>query len=97
MARVFDVIEYPSEMQGELVHRFPEQGIGDYRIGSQLIVREAQAAGGAFAGRAVEQQAKALLAAQRRALRHRPAGISVPAAIADLLPESNVRYLLYSC
>jgi excisionase family DNA binding protein len=44
MARVFDVIEYPSEMQGELVHRFPEQGIGDYRIGSQLIVREAQAA-----------------------------------------------------
>lgn len=44
MARVFDVIEYPSEMQGEIVHRFPEQGIGDYRIGSQLIVREAQAA-----------------------------------------------------
>ncbi|MEP0806883.1 MAG: SPFH domain-containing protein [Chloroflexota bacterium] len=44
MARVFDVIEYPSEMQGEIVHRFPEQGIGDFRIGSQLIVREAQAA-----------------------------------------------------
>lgn len=44
MARVFDVIEYPSEMQDEIVHRFPEQGIGDYRIGSQLIVREAQAA-----------------------------------------------------
>jgi excisionase family DNA binding protein len=44
MARIFDVIEYPSEMQGEIVHRFPETGIGDYRIGSQLIVREAQAA-----------------------------------------------------
>src|SRR5512139_3590224 len=44
MARIFDVIEHPSEMQGEIVHRFPEQGIGDYRIGSQLIVREAQAA-----------------------------------------------------
>jgi excisionase family DNA binding protein len=43
MARIFDVIEYPNEMQGELVHRFPEQGIGDYRIGSQVIVREAQA------------------------------------------------------
>lgn len=43
MARIFDVIEYPSEMQGELVHRFPEQGIGDYRIGSQVIVRESQA------------------------------------------------------
>lgn len=44
MARVFDVIEYPSEMKDEIVHRFPEQGIGDYRIGSQLIVRESQAA-----------------------------------------------------
>jgi len=44
MARIFDVIEYPNEMQGELVHRFPEQNvIGDYRIGSQVIVREAQA------------------------------------------------------
>jgi excisionase family DNA binding protein len=44
MARIFDVIEYPSEMQNEIVHRFPEQGIGDYRIGSQVIVRESQAA-----------------------------------------------------
>jgi excisionase family DNA binding protein len=44
MARIFDIIEYPSEMKDEIVHRFPEQGIGDYRIGSQLIVREAQAA-----------------------------------------------------
>ena len=44
MARIFDVIEYPNEMQDEIVHRFPETGIGDYRIGSQVIVREAQAA-----------------------------------------------------
>jgi excisionase family DNA binding protein len=44
MARIFDVIEYPSEMKDEIVHRFPETGIGDYRIGSQLIVRESQAA-----------------------------------------------------
>lgn len=44
MARIFDVIEYPSEMRDEIVHRFPEEGIGDYRIGSQVIVREAQAA-----------------------------------------------------
>src|SRR5512139_1083650 len=43
MARIFDVIEYPNEMQDEIVHRFPESGIGDYRIGSQVIVREAQA------------------------------------------------------
>ena len=44
MARIFDVIEYPNEMENELVHRFPEQGIGDYRIGSQVIVRESQSA-----------------------------------------------------
>src|SRR5512135_763346 len=43
MARIFDVIEYPSEMKDEIVHRFPESGIGDYRIGSQVIVRESQA------------------------------------------------------
>ncbi len=44
MARIFDVIEYPSEMRDELVHRFPESGPADFRIGSQVIVREAQAA-----------------------------------------------------
>ncbi len=42
MARIFDVIEYPNEMKDEIVHRFPETGIGDYRIGSQVIVRESQ-------------------------------------------------------
>ena len=44
MARIFDVIEYPNEMKDEIVHRFPETGIGDYRIGSQVIVRESQSA-----------------------------------------------------
>jgi excisionase family DNA binding protein len=44
MARIFDVVEYPSEMQDEIVHRFPEQGIADLRIGSQVIVRESQEA-----------------------------------------------------
>ncbi len=45
MARIFDVIEYPNEMANELVHRFPDDSsIGDYRIGSQVIVREAQSA-----------------------------------------------------
>src|SRR5512146_1303012 len=43
MGRIFDVIEYPNEMQDEIVHRFPVSGIGDYRIGSQVIVRESQA------------------------------------------------------
>lgn len=44
MARIFDVIEYANEMNDEIVHRFPETGIGDYRIGSQVIVRESQSA-----------------------------------------------------
>ena len=43
MARVFDVIEYRNEMVDEIVHRFPDDmTIGDYRIGSQVIVRESQ-------------------------------------------------------
>ena len=42
MARVFDVIEYPNEMKEEIVHRFPESGAGDFRLGSQVIVRESQ-------------------------------------------------------
>src|SRR5258706_8264615 len=42
MARIFDVIEYPNEMSDEIVHRFLEEGIGDYRIGSKVIVRESQ-------------------------------------------------------
>ncbi|MBK9208383.1 MAG: SPFH domain-containing protein [Anaerolineales bacterium] len=44
MARIFDVIEYANEMSDEIVHRFPEEGIGDFRIGSQVIVRESQSA-----------------------------------------------------
>lgn len=44
MARIFDVVEYPNEMEDEIVHRFPEVGAGDFRIGSQVIVRESQAA-----------------------------------------------------
>jgi len=42
MARIFDVVEYPSEMTNELVHRFPEVGVADLRVGSQVIVRESQ-------------------------------------------------------
>lgn len=44
MARIFDVVEYPSEMLDEIVHRFPEAGVADLRMGSQVIVREAQRA-----------------------------------------------------
>jgi excisionase family DNA binding protein len=44
MARIFDVVEYANEMKDELVHRFPEEGVADLRIGSQVIVRESQKA-----------------------------------------------------
>ncbi len=44
MARIFDVVEYPSEMVDEIVHRFPEVGVADLRMGSQVIVRESQRA-----------------------------------------------------
>ncbi|HZU86938.1 MAG TPA: SPFH domain-containing protein [Anaerolineaceae bacterium] len=44
MARIFDVVEYPSEMMDEIVHRFPETGVADLRFGSQVIVRESQRA-----------------------------------------------------
>lgn len=42
--RIFDVVEYPDEMRNELVHKFPEVGSGDFHLGTQLIVRETQAA-----------------------------------------------------
>jgi len=44
MARVLDVIEYPDISSNDIVRRFPESGPGDFRIGSQLIVREGQVA-----------------------------------------------------
>ncbi len=44
MARILDVIEYPDASPNEIVHRVPERGSGDFRIGSQLIVREGQMA-----------------------------------------------------
>lgn len=44
MPRVFDVVEYPNEMRDRLVQRFPEHGSGDFRIGSQVIVRTGQTA-----------------------------------------------------
>jgi len=44
MARIFDVVEVPDMGPSELVRRFPGHGSGDFRIGSQVIVRESQAA-----------------------------------------------------
>ncbi len=43
MARIFDVIDYANEMTDELVHRFPDDGTqGDYRLGTNVIVRTGQ-------------------------------------------------------
>ena len=44
MPRIIDVVEFSDESGREMVHRIPEQGSGDFRIGSQVIVREQQAA-----------------------------------------------------
>jgi len=45
MARIFDIIEYPNEMESEIVHRFPDNTTdGEYRLGSNVIVRDGQAA-----------------------------------------------------
>ena len=44
MARIFDIIQMPDMAEREIVRRFPPTGSGDFRIGSQLIVREFQTA-----------------------------------------------------
>lgn len=43
MPRFIDVIEYMDESGSEMVHRIPDRGPGDFRMGSQVIVRESQA------------------------------------------------------
>ncbi|MFN2244035.1 MAG: SPFH domain-containing protein [Anaerolineae bacterium] len=44
MARIIDVIEIPDQQPDEMVRRLPEYGSGDFRMGSQVIVREYQQA-----------------------------------------------------
>jgi excisionase family DNA binding protein len=44
MPRIIDVIEAPNQGPNELVARVPEVGAGDFRMGSQVIVRESQRA-----------------------------------------------------
>src|SRR5678815_335900 len=44
MPRIIDVIEAPDQGADELVKRVPEVGSGDFRLGSQVIVRESQRA-----------------------------------------------------
>jgi membrane protease subunit (stomatin/prohibitin family) len=44
MPRIIDVVEFLDETGREIIHREPEDGPGDFRLGSQVIVRESQAA-----------------------------------------------------
>lgn len=39
---LMEIIEYVDQFGTEMVHRVPEQGSGEFKIGSQLIVRENQ-------------------------------------------------------
>ncbi len=39
---LMNLIEFVDEEGEEMVHRIPEQGSGEFKIGSQLIVRESQ-------------------------------------------------------
>lgn len=44
MPRIIDVIEWTDQGPNDIVQREPEQGAGDARLGSQLIVRSGQSA-----------------------------------------------------
>jgi membrane protease subunit (stomatin/prohibitin family) len=41
---ILDLIEYPDARNDEIVHRIPEHGSGEFRLGSQCVVRESQRA-----------------------------------------------------
>ena len=41
---ILDLIEYPNERSNEFVHREPQDSSGEFRLGSQLVVRESQRA-----------------------------------------------------
>jgi len=42
MPRIFDIVQAPDQRPDELVVRVPQQGWGDIRLGSQLVVGESQ-------------------------------------------------------
>lgn len=44
MARILDLVQHPNVGRDELCWREPQGGSGDFRIGSQVVVRENQAA-----------------------------------------------------
>ncbi|MEQ8677846.1 MAG: SPFH domain-containing protein [Aggregatilineales bacterium] len=54
MARIIDVIDHVNVAEEELAYREPQQGSGDWRMGSQVIVSESQAAVFVRAGQALD-------------------------------------------
>lgn len=44
MARIFDLVQHPDVGREELSYREPQSGSGDFRMGSQVVVRENQSA-----------------------------------------------------
>lgn len=52
--RIIDVIDHSNVLDDELAYREPQQGSGDWRMGSQLIVAESQAAIFVRAGQALD-------------------------------------------
>ena len=44
MANLFQVIEWYDSTGQEMVHRLPESGSGEYKLGDQLRVQESQVA-----------------------------------------------------
>lgn len=54
MPRIIDVIDHTNVMQDEFTYREPQQGSGDWRMGSQVIVGESQMAVFVRAGKALD-------------------------------------------
>ncbi|MCC6627148.1 MAG: SPFH domain-containing protein [Chloroflexi bacterium] len=44
MSPILDLVEWVDESGGEIVHRVPEVGSGEFRLGSQVVVRDSQRA-----------------------------------------------------
>ena len=54
MSPIFDLIEWLDESGSEIVQRVPEVGSGEFRLGSQVVVRESQRAVFVRDGRALD-------------------------------------------
>ena len=55
---ILDLVQYPNPMPDEIVHRVPESGAGEFRLGSQLVVLTVTRTGGS-AGSVTVQYATA--------------------------------------